>query len=427
VEIVRVGKIPDDQGLSKSVIQIIEDGMKTAYNVLYPHLVASKVKVSFPKNKQFHNRLGSVLAWDESKKKYKIGLDTKKKNLEEAFFLPEQLEALDMTSSSATANGSKNRGGGNNKRGTTSNGNNNTNGDGKYYVETDLGTFVVTAVLMDKLQLVQKLDPYSLDVNIQQELKERGRADVLEMKRLEQERKKELERQRNQAAADKQQREASQARRAEEEELHREASRAKKERREQEKHAKRAARNRQYGCFSGAAMGDHSSRGFGGFGGGGMGGGSMGGGGPFDPRGEAGGDGPKIGIGIGPNGRPALFVKHQSGHFVFPDDEDDDEDFFRAFFGNRFDHGYDDDDEYDDEYDEDEHGLSYEEHAEILGIDVDASSKEVKKAFRKLALKYHPDKYDAEKHETMTKAEAEEHFKKCAAAYEYFMARREHE
>merc|ERR1712161_168606 len=79
VEIVRVGKIPDDQGLSKSVIQIIEDGMKSAYNSLYPQLVASKVKVSFPKNKQFHNRLGAVLAWDESKKKYKIGLDTKKK------------------------------------------------------------------------------------------------------------------------------------------------------------------------------------------------------------------------------------------------------------------------------------------------------------------------------------------------------------
>ena len=112
-------------------------------------------------------------------------------------------------------------------------------------------------------------------------------------------------------------------------------------------------------------------------------------------------------------------------------EEDDDEDFFRAFCDNRFEHGYDDDDEYDDEYgdedEEDEHGLSYEEHAEILGIDVDASSKEVKKAFRKLALKYHPDKYDTEKHETMTKEGAEEQFKKCAAAYEYFMARREHE
>ena len=84
-------------------------------------------------------------------------------------------------------------------------------------------------------------------------------------------------------------------------------------------------------------------------------------------------------------------------------EEDDDEDFFRAFCDNRFEHGYDDDDEYDDEYgdedEEDEHGLSYEEHAEILGIDVDASSK------------YHPDKYDAEKHETMTKEGAEEQFK----------------
>lgn len=50
------------------------------------------------------------------------------------------------------------------------------------------------------------------------------------------------------------------------------------------------------------------------------------------------------------------------------------------------------------------------DYYEILEIDRNADSKEIKKAYRKLALKYHPDKNPSK--------EAEEHFKKINEAYE---------
>ena len=56
------------------------------------------------------------------------------------------------------------------------------------------------------------------------------------------------------------------------------------------------------------------------------------------------------------------------------------------------------------------------DYYEVLGVKKDASEEEIKKAYRKLAVKYHPDrqngKSDAEK------KEAEEKFKQCAEAYE---------
>ena len=52
-----------------------------------------------------------------------------------------------------------------------------------------------------------------------------------------------------------------------------------------------------------------------------------------------------------------------------------------------------------------------EDYYDILGISKGATEAEVKKAYRKMALKYHPDKNPDD-------TEAEEKFKKAAEAYE---------
>jgi chaperone protein DnaJ len=57
--------------------------------------------------------------------------------------------------------------------------------------------------------------------------------------------------------------------------------------------------------------------------------------------------------------------------------------------------------------------LSSEDYYEILGVPKNADERELKKAFHKLSLKWHPDKNPEEKHEEATEA-----FKKISEAYE---------
>ena len=52
-----------------------------------------------------------------------------------------------------------------------------------------------------------------------------------------------------------------------------------------------------------------------------------------------------------------------------------------------------------------------EDYYKILGLDKNASDSEIKKAYRKCAIKYHPDKNPGDK-------KAEEKFKEAAEAYE---------
>ncbi len=55
--------------------------------------------------------------------------------------------------------------------------------------------------------------------------------------------------------------------------------------------------------------------------------------------------------------------------------------------------------------------MSKRDYYEILGVQKNATETEIKKAYRKLALKYHPDKNPDNK-------EAEDKFKEAAEAYE---------
>ena len=52
------------------------------------------------------------------------------------------------------------------------------------------------------------------------------------------------------------------------------------------------------------------------------------------------------------------------------------------------------------------------DYYEVLGVAKTADSEEIKRAYRRLAMKYHPDRADGDK------TQAELKFKECAEAYE---------
>jgi hypothetical protein len=98
---------------------------------------------------------------------------------------------------------------------------------------------------------------------------------------------------------------------------------------------------------------------------------------------------------------------------------------FYFFMGDDEDFDYDDYFEHQHEEDEAE---KVQEAADILGVPVDASLSEVRKAYHRKARMYHPDSYRPEDHEDgLTKEEAQEHFKHIVNAYEILIGRFEDE
>ena len=66
----------------------------------------------------------------------------------------------------------------------------------------------------------------------------------------------------------------------------------------------------------------------------------------------------------------------------------------------------------------------FEEYYKILELQNNASDEEVKKAYKKMAIKYHPDKHANSNEEE--KKQAEEKFKKIAEAYEVLTNKEKH-
>lgn len=348
-EAVRKSGLSSRHELDGQLVRKIQDETARLYNTLYAEKVSktSKVKIVWPQKKDLHNRLGTILSFNSTKKMYEIGLETKNKKVDMQYVAAENLEAQKQTSHSVKSSED-------------------------LVVTTRYGDLSVTKVTIDSLRKIYSSDAKDLKIGIEKRMKDRNafekkerlRKEREEQERLkaEEERKKRLEFQREQQRIRQAREDAEWAR--EREERRRWAEEERKER-------KRAARRNPYGFDGPFGMG-----------------------GPFGmPFGM-----PNIRVRIGPHGVSFVFMDHNG----FEEEE---------YFN--FESGYDSDDGFEDD------GLSREEHCKILGVDVDATSREIKTAYRKMALKYHPDKFNEESTDTgMSKAEAEEHFKKCSSAYQ---------
>eukprot|EP00579_Thalassiosira_antarctica_P025361 CAMPEP_0202006386 /NCGR_PEP_ID=MMETSP0905-20130828/11164_1 /ASSEMBLY_ACC=CAM_ASM_000554 /TAXON_ID=420261 /ORGANISM="Thalassiosira antarctica, Strain CCMP982" /LENGTH=1107 /DNA_ID=CAMNT_0048564135 /DNA_START=180 /DNA_END=3503 /DNA_ORIENTATION=- len=143
--------------------------------------------------------------------------------------------------------------------------------------------------------------------------------------------------------------------------------------------------------------------------------------------------------------------RRENGASMFDYDDDDEEECQcpRCRFGERFSSSggafffniggipfrvkfdsYDsDEDSFFDEFDErweeqlaEEKEEENRKQADVLGVESDADGRTIKLAYRKMALRFHPDKWKSDSEHGMSRKEAEDRFKAVQAAYDHMMS-----
>ena len=349
----------------------LEEAARETFRAVCKAEIHSRVVVKGMKQQDLNDRTGTIQSWDESKKKFYVGLDTKKgKNTQYMYLLPGNLEALPLPSPRMSKKRSD-----------------------PVHMVFIASLFADTELMVDvyKTEVDQMKKAASIDDFLEQLMLDRDREEREAKEQEEEDRRREEEARK---------RRAEQRRRENEEWERRQREYAEQKaeyrewRRQQRKEKRANAEDRRGGrdyfeqdeharyCHCPRCEFENS------FYGSGMGG-----------RGDR---GPGFFFSFGPGG-PGIF-------FSFGDDD------------------YDDD--YEDQWDrqweqmhEEELAEKNAEAAEILGVEIDADEAEIKRVFRKKARKYHPDSYRAENHEDgMTKEEAEELFKELSNAYDHLMS-----
>ena len=350
--------------------KLVEAAQET-YRAICKADIHSRVVVKGMKQQDLNDRTGTIQSWDENKRKFHVGLDTKKgKNTQYLYIPPANLEALPLSS---PRKGKK-------------------KGDPVHMVFiTSLyhDRELMVDVYKNELDALKKAD--SIDEHLDTLMIDRDREER-EAKELEEEERRREEQARRRRAEQRHRENMEWERRQEEyaeqkaeyQEWCRQQREEKKARAQARERGERDySEEREHSPYCECPRCEFEHMFFGGLGG------SRGG-------------GPRIFFSFGPDG-PGIF----------------------------FDIGDDDfDDEYEDQWDrqweqmhEQELAEKNLEAAETLGVEVDASDAEIKRVFRKKARKYHPDSFRADNHEDgMTKEEAEEHFKELSNAYDHLMS-----